>query len=545
MDFVEGLPKSGGFEVILVVVDRLSKYGHFLPLKHPFTAKLVAELFVKEVVRLHGFPLSIVLDRDKIFLSHFWTELFRLSGTKLNRSTAYHLQFDGQTEVVNGGVETYLRCFCNEKPKEWVRWLPWAEYWYNTIFQRAIGMTPFQVVYDRQPPAIMSYGSTLSKNSTVEEMLQQRDAILITLREHLRLAQEQMKVYADCKRRNVEYCVEKVGFVAYRLELPDSTKIHPVFHVSQLRKLVGQHENLQPTIQFVNENYEWKSNPEEAVEYQKTVAGQWEVLVSWEGLPKHEATWESYDEMQLSYPTFHLEDKVVSAGYGFDYFAAVDMLRTIRSANGFTVTIVLKPFSFEGKRRQDEVKHLVGRLKEHTSFLIDIDTDRLLEKDLVTLDDAVRSANNAVLLAINSMSIVKSEMIIKFVDEPQNDLKELGAMDVMETDYEDYWLKKHRTPIRDMIAAEATESSHEGARLQKSFENRMLLQNRLRRTLYTLPKELLREGERLPTEGQTYCSKVLESRMQWKLSSYHLLFRNGYLTPSMAILNPAIHKLLV
>ncbi|KAL0552135.1 hypothetical protein IC582_011232 [Cucumis melo] len=345
MDFVEGLPKFGGFEVILVVVDRLSKYEHFLPLKHPFTAKLVAELFVKEVVRLHGFPLSIVSDRDKIFLSHFWTELFRLSGTKLNRNTAYHPQSDGQTEVVNRGVETYLWCFCNEKPKEWVRWLPWAEYWYNTTFQRAIGMTPFQIVYGRQPPTIMSYGSTLSKNSTVEEMLQERDAVLITLCEHLRLAQEQMKVYADRKRPNVEYCVgdyvflrirpyrqatlwrkrneklsprffgpykivEKVGPVAYRLELPDSSKIHPVFHISQLRKLVGQHENLQPTIQFVNENYEWKSIPEEAVEYRKTVAGQWEVLVSWEGLPKHEATWESYDEMQLKYPTFHLEDKV-------------------------------------------------------------------------------------------------------------------------------------------------------------------------------------------------------------------------------------------
>ncbi|KAA0054528.1 peroxidase 64 [Cucumis melo var. makuwa] len=201
MDFVEGLLKSSGFEVILVVVDRLSKYGHFLPLKHPFTAKLVAELFVKEVVRLHGFPLSIVSDRDKIFLSHFWTELFRLSDTKLNRSTAYHPQSDGQTEVVNRGVETYLRCFCNEKPKEWVKWLPWAEYWYNTTFQRAIGMTPFQIVYGRQPPTILSYGSTLSKNSTVEEMLQDRDAVLISLREHLRLAQEQMKVYADRKRR--------------------------------------------------------------------------------------------------------------------------------------------------------------------------------------------------------------------------------------------------------------------------------------------------------------------------------------------------------
>jgi hypothetical protein len=117
MDFVEGLPISQGHSVIFVVVDRLSKYAHFISLSHLYSAAKIAQLFIFHVFKLHGMPKSIVSDRDPTFTSAFWSELFRLQGTTLKLSTSYHPQSDGQTEIVNKAVENYLRCFTQDSPK--------------------------------------------------------------------------------------------------------------------------------------------------------------------------------------------------------------------------------------------------------------------------------------------------------------------------------------------------------------------------------------------------------------------------------------------
>jgi IS30 family transposase len=119
MDFIEGLPVSEGFNCILVVVDRFSMYSHFLPLKHPFIALQVAKLLLDAVVRLHGLPKSIVSDRDKIFTSHLWKELFRFTDTTLLISTAYHPQTDGSTERVNQCLKMFLKCCVHDFPKKW------------------------------------------------------------------------------------------------------------------------------------------------------------------------------------------------------------------------------------------------------------------------------------------------------------------------------------------------------------------------------------------------------------------------------------------
>lgn len=185
MDFIVKLPKSQGYDAILVVIDRLSKYAHFLSLKHPYSARTMVEVFVKEIVRLHGIPVSNVSDRDPLFLILFWKELFKMQGTQLRMSTTYHSETDGQTEVLNRIVEGYLRCFCSKQPKSWNAMLPWAEYLYNTSYQGATGCTPFKTVYARAPPSLSRFVPGETPVEAVAQELRKRDEALKQLKFHL------------------------------------------------------------------------------------------------------------------------------------------------------------------------------------------------------------------------------------------------------------------------------------------------------------------------------------------------------------------------
>jgi len=151
LDIITGLPKNAKqHDSIMVVVDKLSKVAHFIPVKSTYKVVNIAEIFMKEIFRLHGIPKVVISDRDAKFIGNFWKALFKGLDSKLNFSTVFHPQTDGQTERVNQILEDMLRMYVMNQPWKWEEYLHLVEFSYNNNYQTSSKLSPFEILYGRK-----------------------------------------------------------------------------------------------------------------------------------------------------------------------------------------------------------------------------------------------------------------------------------------------------------------------------------------------------------------------------------------------------------
>ena len=346
MDFVVGLPLKGRkHDSVWVVVDRLTKSAHFLPVRTDNSLDKLAELYIKEIVRLHGIPIPIILDRDLRFTSRFWGKLQEALDTRLNFSTTFHLQTDGQSERVIQILEDMLRSCVIDYEGSWDRHIHLVEFVYNNIFQSSIGMAPYEALYGRKCRTPLCW-TELSEKKVIGKvigpgLIRETEEKVKMIRERLKVANDRQKSYADMKRKDIRYeiedkvflkvspwkkmmrfgkkgklnprfigpyeVIEKVGPVAYRLALPPNLeKIHNVFHVSMLRRYRSDPSHvvstetieLRPDLTYEKEPVKILALEVKELRNKKIPL----VKVLWRNHKTEEATWESEETMRQQYP---------------------------------------------------------------------------------------------------------------------------------------------------------------------------------------------------------------------------------------------------
>ncbi|GAB2284509.1 hypothetical protein Dimus_039673 [Dionaea muscipula] len=342
MDFVTGLPTTrNGHDSVWVIVDRLTKSAHFLPVKVTFSLERLARLYIREIIRLHGAPVTIVSDRDPRFVSKFWGALHREFGTRLSFSTAYHPQTDGQSERTIQTLEDMLRACALDWRGNWDDHLPLMEFSYNNSFHSSIEMAPYEALYGRKCRSPSCWTEVGERQILGPELVDEASQKIAMIRERLATAQSRQKSYADHRRRDLEFQVgdkvflkvspwrgtirfgqkgklsprfigpfeilDRVGVVSYRLALPPSLAgVHNVFHVSMLRKYVHSPDHI---IDFeplhVRDDLTFEEQPVEILDRKDKVLRNKTVplvKVLWRNQVVEEATWEREDEMREKFP---------------------------------------------------------------------------------------------------------------------------------------------------------------------------------------------------------------------------------------------------
>ena len=255
-------------------MDRFTKSTHFLPVKTTYTVEQYAELYVKEIVRLHEAPRSLVSDRDPTFTSKFWESLQRAMGTRLKFSTTFHPQTDGQSERTIQILEDMMRSCVLDFGGSWSKYIPLMEFSYNNSYQATIGMAPYELLYGRKFRSPLHWNEAGESSYLGPKLVQQANKAIRKIQTCMLAVQSRQKSYADAKRKDVEFQVrdfvflrippmrgvkrfgakgklsprfigpfevlDRVGAVAYRIAMsPSLSLVHDVFHVSMLRKYVS------------------------------------------------------------------------------------------------------------------------------------------------------------------------------------------------------------------------------------------------------------------------------------------------------------------
>jgi hypothetical protein len=321
MDFIVGLPRTRvGYDSIWVVVDRLTKSAHFIPVKTNYISAVLAELYMSRIVCLHGVPKKIVSDRGTQFTSHFWQQLHEALGTHPNFSSAYHPQTDGQTERTNKILEDMLRACALQDQSGWDMRLPYAEFSYNNSYQASLKISPFQALYGR------SCRTPLQWDQPGEKQVFGPD-ILLEAEENIKMVQENLKIEAAKLCRHKKKRVRRFGVkgklapryvgsyqilarrgeVAYQLSLPENLSVvHNVFHVSQLKKCLRVPEEQLPVEGLeVQEDLTYIEKPTQIIETADRVTRRKTIRmckVRWGHHSEEEATWEREDDLMAKYP---------------------------------------------------------------------------------------------------------------------------------------------------------------------------------------------------------------------------------------------------
>ena len=343
MDFIVQLPKTkNGYDAIMVVVDKLSKRAYFIPTTTTATAPDTALLYFKHVSKNgHGIPEIIVSDRDSKFTSLFWKSLWSLLDTKLAMSTAFHPETDGQTERMNRTLEQMLRAYSNKQQDNWDELLPYCEMAYNNSKNVSTGYSPFFLNYgqDMSLPANLLINNDYSEsaaiepivstdgNAAVETILTDLRDTLITVQSNLTKAQAYQKKYADQHRRHDTFklnervlldtsditfttgtkklldkyigpykIIEVISDVAYKLDLPIKFRLHPVFHISKLKRVI-ETDKFPDRKQLNRPTPVMKLDGKDAWYVERIIgkrirAKKVQYLVKWEDYPEWESTWE-------------------------------------------------------------------------------------------------------------------------------------------------------------------------------------------------------------------------------------------------------------